>query len=110
MAKRLQLRRVIWLVILLVVAFSGLGYRLAVLQVARHDELSAVAQQNTHHEFLLEPRRGDILDARGNMLATSIPMKTVHADPVLACSHEIEIAHAIAPILQMSENDVVRRL
>src|SRR5580692_7016094 len=110
MAKRLQFQRVLWLVILLVLAFAGLGYRLAVLQVARHDELSAVAEQNTHHEFVLEPRRGDILDARGNLLATSVLMKTVHADPAPVGDHQAEVAHAIAPLLQLNESDLARRL
>ena len=45
-------------------AFAGLGYRLVDLQVLRHDELASLAQQNTQREFLLSPRRGDILDAQ----------------------------------------------
>ena len=110
MAKRLQFRRVIWLAILLALAFAGLGYRLVDLQVIRHDELSAIAQQNTQREFLLEPRRGDILDAKGRVLATSILMKTVHADPVLIGDRQTQIAHALAPLLQMNESDLVQRL
>jgi cell division protein FtsI/penicillin-binding protein 2 len=64
MAKRIQYQRLIWLGLLLSVAFAGLGYRLVDLQVLRHKELSALAQANTQREFLLEPRRGDILDAK----------------------------------------------
>ena len=75
MAKRLQYRRLVWLALLLCLAFAGLGYRLVDLQVLRHEELSAKAQQNTQREFLLEPRRGDILDAKGNLLATSVLVK-----------------------------------
>ena len=67
MAKQMQIRRLIWLAILLAAAFAGLGYRLVDLQVLRHQDLSAKAEQNTHSEFLLEPRRGDILDTRGNL-------------------------------------------
>ena len=73
MAKRLQYRRLLILALLLVCGFAGLGYRLVDLQVVRHDELSARAQRNTMREFLLEPRRGDILDCRGNLLGTSKP-------------------------------------
>jgi len=110
MAKKLQFRRVIWLAILLALAFAGLGYRLVDLQVIRHDELSAIAQQNTQREFLLEPRRGDILDAKGRQLATSVLMKSVHADPAFIGNHQTEVARALAPLLQMSEGDLAQRL
>ena len=65
MAKQLQYRRLVLLALLLGVAFAGLGYRLVDLQVLRYEELSAKARENTRREFLLEPRRGDILDAKG---------------------------------------------
>lgn len=96
--------------LVLAAAFAGLGYRLLDLQVLRHDELSAQAQQNTQREFLLEPRRGDILDCRGNLLATSVVVKTVCADPSIIGNHQAEIAHVLALPLQMSENDLYQRL
>jgi cell division protein FtsI/penicillin-binding protein 2 len=98
------------LALVLLAAFAGLGYRLVELQVVRHDVLSARAQQNTQREFLLEPRRGDILDCRGNLLATSVYVKTVCADPSLMGQHPAEIAHALAPLLQMNESDLCQRL
>src|SRR2546421_11615122 len=102
MAKRLQYRRLLVLAVLLAAALAGLGYRLVDLQVVRHDELSAKAQQNTQHEFLLEPRRGDILDAKGNLLATSVFVKTVCADPILIGNRKAEVAHVLAPLLEKS--------
>jgi cell division protein FtsI/penicillin-binding protein 2 len=98
------------LALLLVAAFAGLGYRLVELQVVRHDVLRARAQLNTQREFLLEPRRGDILDCRGNLLGTSVFVKTVCADPSLLGNHQAEVARALAPMLQMSENDLYQRL
>src|ERR1043165_8111836 len=106
MARRIQLRRVLFLVFLLGAAFARLGYRLVDLQVFRHDELLSKAQQNTQREFLLEPRRGDILDAQGNLLATSIFVKTICADPTLIGNRQNEIARAVAPLLQMDETDL----
>ena len=97
------------LALLLAAAFAGLGYRLVDLQILRHDELSAKAQQNTQHEFLLEPRRGDILDAKGNLLATSVFVKTVCADPVLMGNRKAEVAHALAPLLEKSESELLQR-
>jgi len=110
MAKRLQLRRLAWLALLLGLAFAGLGYRLVDLQVLRHDQLSARAQENTRHELLLEPRRGDILDVKGNPLATSIPVKTVCANPVFLWGRQAEVAHALAPLLQDDETNLYQRL
>src|SRR5436309_4944224 len=110
MAKRLQYRRVLMLAVLLAVAFAGLGYRLVDLQVLRHERLIAEVQKKTQHEFLLEPRRGDILDAKGNLLATSIFVKTVCADPVLIGNRRAEVARALAPLLQMEERDLLQRL
>jgi cell division protein FtsI/penicillin-binding protein 2 len=110
MAKRLQYRRLLILALLLSVAFVGLGYRLVDLQVLRHEELSARAGQNTQRRFLLEPRRGDILDCRGNLLATSTFVKTVCADPSLLGNRSAEVARVLAPLLQMNERDVLQCL
>src|SRR5689334_7808379 len=103
MARQLQYQRLLMLALLLVAAFGGLGYRLVDLQVVRHEELRAKAQQNSQQELLLEPRRGDILDARGNLLASSIFLKTVCADPCLIGKRQPEVARALAPLLQESE-------
>ena len=83
MAKERQYNRLMLMALVLAAGFAGLMYRLVDLQVLRHDELTAKAERNTRREFLLEPRRGDILDAKGNLLATSVFVKTVCADPTL---------------------------
>src|SRR2546428_5175749 len=110
MARRLQLRRRMAFGLLLGAAFAGLSYRLVDLQVLRHADLTAKAQRYTHKEFLLEPRRGDILDIKGNLLATSLPARTVCADPALIGNRQSEIAHGVAPLLQISESEVLQKL
>jgi cell division protein FtsI/penicillin-binding protein 2 len=110
MTKRLQWKRALTLLGLLCLAFAGLGARLVELQILRHDELAAKAQQNTQREFWRAPRRGDILDAHGNLLATSIFVKTVCADPVLLGNQQAAVARQLAPLLQMSESDLYQRL
>ena len=110
MGKRLQYRRLIGLMAMLALAFAGLGYRLVDLQVVQHESLSVLAQKNTQREFILQPRRGDILDAKGHLLATSVFVKTVCADPGLMAGHQAEVAHAVAPLLQMNESELARRL
>ncbi len=101
-----------WLLLVLLpgLIFARLALRLVELQVWRHAELSAKAQQNTRREILREPRRGDILDARGNLLATSVFVKTVCADPVLVGRFPAEVARALAPLLQIEEAELYGRL
>jgi cell division protein FtsI/penicillin-binding protein 2 len=110
MAKRMQLRRLLLMGMLLSVAFAALCYRLVDLQVLRHDSLAAKSQLNTHEEFLLQPQRGDILDIKGNLLATSLRAWTVCADPTLIGNRQAEVARAIAPFLQMSEAEIVQKI
>jgi cell division protein FtsI/penicillin-binding protein 2 len=111
MAKRLQFRKLLMLGLLVVAAYSGLGYRLVDLQCLRHDELSAKAESNTHREFVFEPRRGDILDVKGNVLATSAFAKTICADPSLMDDRQADaIARAIGPLLQINDEVLFKKL
>lgn len=110
MIKRTQYRRLLALALLLLAAFAGLGYRLVDLQVIRHGELSARAQLNTQREFLFEPRRGDILDSKGNPLATSVTAKVVCADPTLISPYGPDVARVLAPLLKIDEAELANRL
>jgi len=107
MGKQLQYRRLLMLALLLGAAFAGLGYRLVDLQVLRHERLSAIAERNTAYEASLEPRRGDILDCRGNVLATSAFVKTVCANPQLIGARASEFAKVLAPLLQKDEGTLI---
>jgi cell division protein FtsI/penicillin-binding protein 2 len=110
MTNKQQIRRALLLLLFLGAAFAGLGYRLVDLQVFRHEELSAKAEQNTQREFWQAPRRGDILDVNGNILATSIAVKTVCADPSLIGNFQPYVARALAPLLNVSEADLIQKL
>ena len=110
MTNKLQFRRAVLLLGFLGAAFAGLGYRLVDLQILRHDELSAKAQRNTQREFRQAPRRGDILDASGNILATSVPVKTICADPSLIGNQPAVVAHALAPLLELNEAALAQKL
>jgi cell division protein FtsI/penicillin-binding protein 2 len=110
MAKKLQYRRLLALGTLLVLAFAGLACRLVDLQVLRHAELQAREENLTKHVDRLQPRRGDILDIKGNLLATSVFVKTVCANPSLMSNRYVEVAHALAPLLQTNELELAQRL
>jgi len=110
MSNKLQFRRVLLLLVVMVAAFAGLGYRLVDLQVVRHDELTRIAELNTEHDFLKAPRRGNILDVNGNLLGTSISVKTVCANPSLIGNQQAVVARSLAPLLGMSESSLYQRL
>ena len=105
-----QNRRLMLMAFLLFVAFCGLGYRLVDLQVIQHEALKAKALAQVRQTRLLEPRRGDIRDTRGNLLATSRPVKTVFADPVLIGDRQAEVARALAPFFPIPEAELRQRL
>jgi cell division protein FtsI/penicillin-binding protein 2 len=80
------------------------------LQVTRHEEFRKIAQWNRQSFSLREPRRGDILDANGNPLATCVPVKKVFANPRFIGDRYPELARALAPLLAYNESELAQRL
>src|SRR5438552_7957435 len=110
MVKTTHLRRLFCLAILLCAVLAGLGARLVELQVVRHQKFKRIAEWNTQSFLLREPRRGDILDANGNPLATSVPVKRVFANPRFIGARYAEVARALAPLLSYNEAQLGLRL
>lgn len=55
--------------------------RLVHVQLVRHDHYVARAQRQQERTLELNPVRGSILDARGRVLAESVPAESIYADP-----------------------------
>ena len=110
MIRPAHLRRLFVFAILTGLAMAGLCVRLYVLQVVRHDHYKEIVGGNTQRTFLKQPRRGDILDADGHVLATSLPVKRVLADPSLIQPYQVEVARVVAPLLSMSETELLHAL
>ncbi|MGH7975070.1 MAG: peptidoglycan D,D-transpeptidase FtsI family protein, partial [Limisphaerales bacterium] len=51
-----------------------------------------------------------IYDAHDNLLATSVEVKTVCADPSFIGNQQSAVARALAPLLQMNENELYQKL
>ena len=103
-------RRLIVLTSLVAVCFVGLGCRLVDLQWAQHEEFARLAEDQHDNFYYREAPRGDIRDRRGNLLATSAPVKRVCADPFLLKGHEAEVAHFLAPLLKTNEMGLLNAL
>jgi cell division protein FtsI/penicillin-binding protein 2 len=110
MARRRRLTTLLFLAAVMVLGFGGLGFRLTYLQVLHHPELAARARQNVERKFTFEPFRGEILDSKGNVLATSTFVRTVCADTVLLGKELTNVARAIAPLLDLSEPEILSRM
>jgi cell division protein FtsI/penicillin-binding protein 2 len=91
-------------------AFAGLAFRLFQLHVLQHKELLAQAVANSEQVLHRQGRRGQILDANGNLLANSLSARLVFADPSVTCSQAVTTAHALAPLLQMDEATLAGKL
>jgi cell division protein FtsI/penicillin-binding protein 2 len=103
MNNALAYRRLLLLAVLLTLAFAGLGGWVGYVQLGQRQRLSPLAHANLEHKSVRPAPRGSIRDTRGNVLATSVPVKTVCADPSLLGPHRPLVARTLAPILELSE-------
>ncbi len=90
--------------------FCALAGWLAFWQVDQHDRLAPMAAGSSTKPTLRASHRGSILDSRGNLLATSIPVRTVFADPSMIGTQQVAVARLLSPILDMPESDLMRCL
>jgi cell division protein FtsI/penicillin-binding protein 2 len=102
--------RIRWVTRLLVALFLLLAVRLFNLQVLRHEELAREARGNTIYDCGFEPRRGDVLDCKSNLLATTSYVKTVCANPALLAGHVKEVVPLLSPLLQMDPEELTLKL
>ncbi len=102
--------RALIVVVGLSLTFSVLGVRLFELHVLRHKELAAEAMANREQVVHRQGRRGEILDASGNLLANSESVRIVCADPGITATQATVVAHELSPLLKMDEPTLVAKL
>lgn len=110
MIRLIRYRRLATLAVLVLTAFAGLAGWLFHRQVQQHTRFVEEARRNVNYKRLSPARRGGIADARGILLATSVPVKTVCADPALVAPHRGLLAATLAPLLDMPFPTVLQRL
>ncbi|AFM41852.1 cell division protein FtsI/penicillin-binding protein 2 [Desulfosporosinus acidiphilus SJ4] len=93
--------------------------RLVVLQVVQASNLQAKGIERRTTDKRLHPKRGSIYDAQGNVLAQSIPVKEVYADPktlsnlIAQKKYKDTKEHAaqeLAEILGLNPQDILGKL
>lgn len=86
-------------------------FRLAQVQLARHDHYVARAQRQQESTLKLNPMRGSILDAKGRVLAESVAAESIYADPQ-AITNPRAVAKALAGVrgIGMTAREIEARL
>jgi penicillin-binding protein 2 len=102
--KRRFLLRAVVAGLLAVVCFGLLGWRFWVLQVERHESLAARAENNRIAVLPLPPRRGDIVDRNGEVLARNYLSFTLEVVPGRAGNLD-EMLSRLTPIVYVSSGD-----
>ncbi len=87
-----------------VVCFAVLVMRFWVLQVERHDSLSARADSNRMAVVPIAPRRGDILDRNGEVLARNVLSFTLEVVPAKAGNID-QLLSKLTPVVYVGPAD-----
>ena len=87
-----------------VVCFAVLVMRFWVLQVERHDSLSARADSNRMAVVPIPPRRGDILDRNGEVLARNVLSFTLEVVPAKAGNID-QLLSKLTPVVYVGPAD-----
>jgi penicillin-binding protein 2 len=87
-----------------VVCFAVLVMRFWVLQVERHDSLSARADSNRMAVVPTPPRRGDILDRNGEVLARNVLSFTLEVVPAKAGNID-QLLSKLTPVVYVGPAD-----
>ncbi|HET7436668.1 MAG TPA: penicillin-binding transpeptidase domain-containing protein [Thermoanaerobaculia bacterium] len=90
-------RRLIQLFAVLAAWAVVVVFRLAQVQLVRHEHYVARAARQQERTIQLNPVRGSIFDARGRVLAESVTAESVYADPQ-AVTNRRAVAKALAKI------------
>src|SRR5690242_4403745 len=91
---------------LVLVVFIALGIRFYVLQVARHDDYEARAENNRIREIPIPAPRGQILDRNGNVLVDNTPAFNIVVTPEDITNKEDTI-NALVQNLDVDRGEII---
>ncbi|MDR1967118.1 MAG: penicillin-binding protein 2 [Burkholderiaceae bacterium] len=97
--------RLVALALVVLACFGLLGWRLYTLQVVRHDELAERAENNRTAVMPLVPKRGEILDRNGVVLATNYRAYTLEITPAHIERSLDETIDAISAVVEVTTRD-----
>lgn len=89
------------LAICILSGYGAIGYRLVELHAIRSPELAQEIERNRFRIYALDPRRGEIFDANGELLATSQSFLNVGVDPAEIREEDLEKLPRLADVLDV---------
>lgn len=101
--------RVVAVGVLLVLAWTLIGYRLSVVQGARAEEFAARGLEQRLQSETLAADRGTIFDRDGRELAVTVEGVTVYANPLEIAEPE-SVASLLAPLVSRNPTDLAQAL
>lgn len=84
------LTRFYLVIVLLIVFVMAVGFKLLDIQFAHGKEYEALAQKRVYKNFTIPANRGNLYDANGSLLATSVPKYDVHFDAVTVSQKDFD--------------------
>ena len=83
------------------ITFCSLGGRLVYLEVFRSNDFSEFADGARKNVVTIKARRGDIVDRKGNLLATTRSVVNVGLDPHSVLEEDLNKVGSIAELLKI---------
>ncbi|MBW2060173.1 MAG: penicillin-binding protein 2 [Deltaproteobacteria bacterium] len=90
-------------------AWGGLIWRAAGLQIHNRDRLVGIAEQEYLRKIKLVPIRGDIFDRHGEKLAVSLKVDSIYAEPI-RLDNPAALATQLARILDLNRDFILKKL
>jgi cell division protein FtsI (penicillin-binding protein 3) len=103
------LRRAVAMGAALLLCMVGIGVRLGYVQTVRAQSYTEEAERQRVRKIELPARRGTILDRNGDPLATSVPARTIYANPRLI-TDPAATARALSPLLRRDAVGIEQQL
>ncbi len=112
MSKRRGTKKIIFVAILVSLAFAGVFARLLFLHLKFSDPFQETLQESRKVTLKLEPRRGRIMDRQGNIFALDVRLYHVILDPlrILDASKVNELSNLLAPLLDLNANEIEQEI
>lgn len=105
-------KRMAFLFIMCTLFLLALIVRLGYVQLKNGPLLKQIAEDYHYRGVPVAPKRGNIEDCNGNVLAMSVSSQTIYAVPaeIRKSGRQEEIAGKLAKILTMDQNEVLARI
>ncbi|HKY73311.1 MAG TPA: penicillin-binding protein 2 [Nitrospira sp.] len=98
-----------FLLVLMLVGFGGILFRLVSLQVLQASELTARADRQHQKSVTLEGARGTVTDRHGKVLAMNVEVPSIFGVPT-SLDSPANAARSLSPVLRIRREEIEKKL